>query len=105
MGRANEKPAKPNSSEITAESSMEKRRHWLASMRCMAPLRRATMAVTDTFRLMMMASTIILGWLVRPTAAMAPAPSAETMMVSMTPTRPTSTASSVEGQAMRKAVV
>ena len=61
MGCANAKPAIPNSSEITAESSIEKRRHWLASTRCIAPLRRATMAVTDTFRLMMMASTIILG--------------------------------------------
>ena len=105
IGRAKKYPSALRTMAITALISIEKRRQRLASNRSIAPFLRATIAVTETLSDMMVASTIIFRLIGRaPTAAMAPEPSAETMMVSITPTSPTSTASNVDGQAMRNAV-
>ena len=74
-----------------------------APSRSPSPLRRATMALTATFTERKTARQMNFGCLVRPMAAMAAAPSDDTIMVSTTLTSATRKDSSVEGHATRNA--
>ena len=88
----------------TTASRMVTARAWLSTRLALSrsswPLRRATMAETATFMERKRARAMNLGWVQRPTAAMAAEPSVPTMMVSMTPTRATRKDSRMEGQAI-----
>lgn len=88
--------------EKAAESRIDWRSTPFAPWASSSPRLRATTAVTPTLRDMITAKKISFGWLVIPTAAIASGPMVPTIMVSITPTSPTSTLSTAEGQAMLK---